>query len=121
MSAEKFTCFLIATIAHNQPEFLRKSFHNKFYNFQSICDDFNIPISDKFETYYLPVLAIGCIDCSLINKTVNKYEGALGKNKVKIKEDFRKLLQGIEKESINYPSTLALIQKMFPKLVLTYR
>ena len=84
MSAEDFSCFLIATIAHNQTDFLRKSFHNKFFNFQSVCDDFNIPIATRFETYYLPLLAIGCIDCSLISKTLKKYEGPLRKNEIAI-------------------------------------
>ena len=87
----------MVTIEHNQHDFLRKSFRNKFFNFQSICDVFNIPISTQFRTYYLPVLAIGCIDCSLISKAVNKYEGALKNNEKKIKEDFKKLLEGVEK------------------------
>ena len=84
--------------AYNQVDFLRKSSHNKFFNFQSVCDDFNIPISTRFETYYLPVLAIGCIHCSLIGKTLKKHEGPLRKNEIAIREDFRKLLEGVEKK-----------------------
>ena len=48
--------------------------------------------------HHQPTLTLTRHDTLLyISKTVHKYEGALKNNEKKIKEDFKKLLEGVEK------------------------
>lgn len=106
---------LAAAIAFNHMRFFGK----KDYWFRPICEELGFDLSDTFSERFRSVIMVVCVSPELVQEKTEHIEGSWCKdgNRDRVKKAFVNAVKDANAEDIEYPKTLALFKKLFPKLL----
>merc|ERR1711964_945029 len=106
---------LAARVAFNHMRFFKK----KITGFAPICEELGFILSDTFSERFRSVIMVVCVSPELVKEKTKHIEGSWGKDEKRdrVKKAFVKAVKDANADDIEYPKTLALFKKLFPKLL----